>query len=193
MQQSNTMKKEASALKKGDYILHNGEIWQVQKTEFNYQGRGSANVSARIRNVLKGTTIENGTKSNFEYEIPDIEQVQGQYLYKDATKLYFMNPVTYEQLEIESKKTDNLADFLKEGDLIYILMYNDEPFSVRPPQSVRLVVTQADDAVKGDTATNAKKDVTLETGITVKVPLFIKKGDTIVVNPETGEYVERVS
>ncbi len=187
------MKKEASALKKGDYILHNGEIWQVQKTEFNYQGRGSANVSARIRNVLKGTTIENGTKSNFEYEIPDIEQVQGQYLYKDATKLYFMNPITYEQIEVESKKTDNLADFIKEGDLLYILMYNDEPFSVRPPQSVRLVVTQADDAAKGDTATSAKKDVTLETGITVKVPLFIKKGDTIVVNPETGEYVERVS
>lgn len=187
------MKKEASALKKGDYILHNGEIWQVQKTEFNYQGRGSANVSARIRNVLKGTTIENGTKSNFEYEIPDIEQIQGQYLYKDASKLYFMNPVTYEQLEVDLNKTDNLSDFIKEGDLLYILMYNDAPFSVRPPQSVRLVVTQADDAVKGDTATNAKKDVTLETGITVKVPLFIKKGDTIVVNPETGDYVERVA
>lgn len=185
------MKKEASALKKGDYILHNGEIWVVQKTEFNYRGRGSANVSARIRNLLTGTTIENGTKSSFEYEIPDIEQVQGQYLYKDAVKLYFMNPLTYDQLEIDVKKTNHVEDYLKEGDLLYIIMYNGNPISVRPPQSVRLLVTKADDAVKGDTATNAKKDVTLETGITVKVPLFIKKGDTIVVNPETGDYVER--
>ncbi len=186
------MKKEASSLKKGDFILHNNDIWQVQKTEFNYRGRGSANVSARIRNVLLGTTIENGTKSSFEYEIPDIEQVQGQYLYKDATKLYFMNPQTYEQIEVDIKKTGSMSDFMKEGDLTYILTHNGEPITVRPPISVRLVVTQADDAAKGDTATTAKKDVTLETGITVKVPLFIKKGDTIVVNPETGEYVERV-
>lgn len=187
------MKKEASSLKKGDYILYNGEIWHVQKTEFNYRGRGSANVSAKIRNVLTGTTIENGTKSSFEYEIPDIEQIQGQYLYKDSAKLYFMNPQTYEQIDIDLKKTGSISDYMKEGDLTYILIYNGKPMTVRPPQSVRLLVTLADNAAKGDTATSAKKDVTLETGITIKVPLFIKKGDTIVVNSETGEYVERAA
>ncbi|OGK57316.1 hypothetical protein A3H83_00565, partial [Candidatus Roizmanbacteria bacterium RIFCSPLOWO2_02_FULL_39_8] len=159
----------------------------------NYRGRGAANVSTRIKNVLTGGTIENGTKSNFEYELADIEQVQGQYLYKDNAKLYFMDPITYDQIDIDIKKTGTISDYLKEGDLVYILKFNGTPISIRSLQSVRLKVIEAPDAVKGDTTTAPKKDVVLETGITVKAPIFIKKGDTIVVNPETGEYVERVN
>jgi elongation factor P len=85
------------------------------------------------------------------------------------------------------------VNFLKEGDSVYIVMHDGKPISMRPPQSVKLKVIEADDAVKGDTATAPKKTVTVETGVTVKVPLFIKKDEIIVINPETGEYVERAT
>lgn len=187
------MKIAAGSLKKGGYIVHNGEIWHVLKTDFNYRGRGSATVRARIRNVITGAVLENTTKSDFPYEAADVEPVQVQFLYKDGATVYFMDQRTYEQHELPLKAVGEVANFLKEGDNVFIVMYNGKPISMRTPQTVRLKVIEADDAVKGDTATAPKKVVTVETGVSIKVPLFIKKGDIILINPDTGQYMERTT
>jgi elongation factor P len=187
------MKIEAGSLKKGMYVVHNGEIWQVLKTDFSHYGRGSASVRVRMKNVLTGAVLENASKSVFSYEQADVEPVLVQYLYKDGTNVIFMDQRTYEQHELSQKAVGDIVNFLKEGDSVYIVMHDGKPISMRPPQSVKLKVIEADDAVKGDTATAPKKTVTVETGVTVKVPLFIKKDEIIVINPETGEYVERAT
>jgi len=187
------MKKSANELKRGDFVEHNGEIWQVIKTDFNYRGRGSATVRVKLKNILSGTTIENTTKSDIIYNLADIEPKEMQFLYKDGVDAFFMEARTFEQVIVPLQRIGQTANYLKEGDRLYIIMHNGVPLSIRPPTTVTLRVDKAEEAARGDTATAPKKSVILETGVSVKVPLFIKKGDRIIVNPETGEYVERAN
>lgn len=186
------MRIEAGNLKKGQFILHNNEIWQVQKTEFYSPGKGSALMKTVIKNINTGKTLAYTFKSNEDVETVDVEAVELQYLYKDTNFLYFMNEKNFEQYQLSISSAGEIANFLKEGDKIYVLLYDNKPIGIRPPQSVRLKVIQSEEAVKGDTVSGAKKVVTVETGAKVSVPLFIKTGDLIVINPETGEYVERI-
>lgn len=186
------MRIEAGNLKKGQFILHNNEIWQVQKTEFYSPGKGSALMKTVIKNINTGKTLAYTFKSNEDVETVDVEAVELQYLYKDTNFLYFMNEKNFDQYQLPISSAGEIANFLKEGDKIYVLLYDNKPIGIRPPQSVRLKVIQSEEAVKGDTVSGAKKVVTVETGAKVSVPLFIKTGDLIVINPETGEYVERI-
>lgn len=126
-------------------------------------------------------------------EILDVDTIKMQYLYRDPNYVYLMDNQTFEQHQVDIKLIGTIAEYLKEGDTILVLMYEGKALSIRPPQSVSLKVTEAEHAVKGDTATAAKKTVLLETGTKASVPLFIKSGDVIVINPETGEYVERIN
>ncbi|PJE63448.1 elongation factor P, partial [Candidatus Roizmanbacteria bacterium CG10_big_fil_rev_8_21_14_0_10_45_7] len=105
--------------------------------------------------------------------------------------LVFMDEINYEQYEVPVLLAEDIAGLLKEGQSMYVLLHEGKPIGVIPPKKVVLKVVEADDAVKGDTATNAKKSVKVETGASILVPLFIKTGDTIVINPETGEYTGR--
>lgn len=187
------MQVDAGSLKKGEFIELNHEIFQVLKTEHNFRGRGSASLRVKLKNVKTGNSLETNFRTNDTIDHIDVDVTKVRFLYKDANALHFMDERTYEQHQISSKVVGSTANFLKEGDIIFVLMYQGETIAIRPPQSVRLKVTKAEDAIKGDTATSTKKPVTVETGITVNVPLFIKTGDTIVINPETGEYVERVA
>lgn len=186
------MKKTAGDLKKGDFIYHQNDIWQVQKTEFNFQGRGQATMRTRLKNVTSNKNVDNNYKTGDGVETVDVDVVEMQYLYKNTHELHFMNPRSYEQLSLPTSLVGHIADYLREGDKYWILMHDDKPLSMRPPASVRLKVTETESAVKGDTVSGAKKPAVLETGVTVMVPLFIKTGEVIVVNPETGEYSERV-
>lgn len=187
------MKTSAASLKKGQFVLLNGSMWQVLKTDFNYRGRGSASVKTRIRNVESGAVLEHTTKSDYVFDTPEVDVVQMQFLYKDGQFVHFMELHTFEQHQVAVGIVGDVVNYLKEGDLLYVLLYEGKPLTIRPPQSVRLKIIEADDAVKGDTATAPKKTAVVETGVSVKVPLFIKKGDTIVINPETGEYIERIA
>lgn len=186
------MRINAGNLKKGDFINHLGDIWQVVKTDFNFQGRGMAVVRIKIKSTTSGKNIDLTLKSSADVERADIESKQMQYLYHDGQNLFFMDEATYNQLEVSVAAVEQIYKFFKEGEKYYVLLYNEKPLAVRPPSSVKLRVTYTDAAVKGDTVSGAKKPATLETGITIMVPLFIKAGETIVVNPETGQYVERV-
>lgn len=186
------MKTDAGNLKKGQFISYNNEIWQVQKTEFYSPGKGSALMKTVFKNISSGKTLSYTFKSNEGVETLDVDIVELQYLYKDNDFLYFMNERTYEQCHLDLSLAGNVVNYLKEGDKLYVLMHEGKPLSLRPPQNVKLKVIKAEEAVKGDTVTGAKKIVKVETGASVAAPLFIKIGDTIVINPETGEYVERI-
>ncbi len=186
------MRTNAGNLKKGEFVYHQGEIWQVQKADFYSPGKGSALMKARIKNLLSGKNVEYAYKSNEQVEVLDVQSVEMQYLYKDNENLYFMDERTYNQFSLPLNIVGNVYKFFKEGDKMYVYLHDDKPLTVRPPMSVKLKVIESENADKGDTVTGAKKSVKVETGVTVMVPLFIKVGETITVNPETGEYTGRV-
>jgi len=182
----------AGNLKKGEFIRYQNEIWQVQKADFYSPGKGSALMKARIKNVLSGKNVEYAFKSGEGIETVEVQSIEMQYLYKDAENLYFMNEQNYEQYTLLLSLVGDIVKFLKDGDKYYVYLYDDKPISMRPPASVKLKVVETEDAVKGDTVSGAKKQAKLETGAVVMVPLFVKVGETVTVNPETGEYGERV-
>lgn len=186
------MKVDAGSIKKGDFMNHQEDIWQVLKTDFNYQGRGQANIRIRIKSVTSGKTLELNFKTTVMVETTEVDTVEMQYLYKDAENLYFMNERTYQQYSVPLT-TVEFVDYLKEGNKYFVILHGDTPISVRPPANVHLSVTSTEDAVKGDTVSGAKKNAVLETGVTVLVPLFVKVGDVVSVNAATGQYIERVS
>lgn len=186
------MNTNAGNLKKGDFIDYQSEIWQIQKAEFYSPGKGSALMKSKIKNLISGKTIDFTFKSQESVEILDVESIEMQYLYKDNVNLHFMNEKNYHQYKIPQSVVGEVANFLKEGSKHFVYLFNDKPLNVRPPLNVKLKIVEAEEGVKGDTVMGAKKSAKLETGVIIQVPLFVKVGDIVSVNPETGEYVERV-
>jgi elongation factor P len=185
------MKTNAGNLKKGEFVNYQNEIWQVQKAEFYSPGKGSALMKAKIKNIITGKNVDYTFKSNETVETLDVSSVEMQYLYKDAEYAYFMDERSYEQYQLLLSVIGDVINYIKEGTKHFVYIYNEKPLTMRPPLSVKLKITSAEDAAKGDTVSGAKKPATLETGVTVMVPLFVKVGETISVNPETGEYTGR--
>jgi len=186
------MRLNAGNLKKGEFVYHQGDIWQVQKADFYSPGKGSALMKTRIKNLISGKNIEYAYKSNEQVEVLDVQSIEMQYLYHDNESLYFMDERTYNQFSLPLNIVGDVYKYFKEGDKMYVYLHDDKPLTVRPPLSVRLKVVEAEAADKGDTVSGAKKPVKTETGAIVMVPLFVKVGETITVNPETGEYTGRV-
>ncbi len=184
-------KVNAGALKKGVFIKKEGKIFLVSETEFNYRGRGSALIKAKFKSLEDGKYKSFTFKSDEILETIDVEVKKVQYLYKEKDKLVFMDPFTFEQYEFPLKSAEELTPYLKEGEEYYAYFYEGKILNIKPPKTVKLKVVKAEEAIKGDRVSGAKKPVVVETGVKVMVPLFIKKGDIIVVNPETGEYIER--
>lgn len=187
------MKVSAGNLKKGEFVYHQGEIWQVQKAEFYSPGKGSALMKAKIKNVLNGKNVDYTYKSNEIIDTVDVESIEMQYLYKDGENAYFMNERNYNQYQLPLNVVGDMVQFMKDGNKYYVFVHNDLPLSIRPSLSETLKVIETEDAVKGDTVSGAKKPATLETGAVVMVPLFVKKGEIISVNPDTKEYTGRQS
>ncbi len=186
------MKVKAGNLKKGEFVLYQGQIWQVQKADFYSPGKGSALMKTRIKNLVTGKNIEYTYKSNEDVETLEVNSVEMQYLYKDGENLYFMDERSYNQYQVPLSVAGTIANYLKEGEKLFVFLHDEKPLTLRPPASVRLKIVETEDAVKGDTVSGAKKLAKLETGATVMVPLFVKEGETVIVNPETEQYVERV-
>ncbi|MDO8741820.1 MAG: elongation factor P [Candidatus Roizmanbacteria bacterium] len=186
------MKVNAGNLKKGEFIFFQGEICQVQKADFYSPGKGSALMKARLKNLISAKNVEYAYKSNEQVNVLDVTSIEMQYLYKDNENLYFMDERTYNQSSLPISVVGDISKFFKDGEKMFVYMYNDKPLSVRPPSSVKLKIIEAEDAAKGDTVSGAKKPVKVETGAIVMVPIFVKIGETISLNPETGEYTGRV-
>jgi elongation factor P len=187
------MKTYAGALKRGEFILYQGNICQVMKTEFYSPGKGSALMHTKLKNVQTLKTVDYAFKSNESVETVDVNSIEMQYMYKDSESLHFMNQQTYDQVSVPVAMAEGFAQYLKEGDKLFVFMHEETALSVRAPLTVHLKIVSTENAVKGDTVSNARKPATTETGAVVMVPLFVKEGEVVTINPETGEYVGRAS
>ena len=145
----------------------------------------------KYKNVITGAVVERSFNPTDKYPTAYIERKDMQYLYSDGDLYYFMDMETYEQQPIDSSKLGPAFQFVKENMEVKVLSYKGNVFGVEPPNFVELEVTETDPGFKGDTATNATKPATLETGAEIKVPLFINQGDMIRIDTRTGEYMER--
>lgn len=168
-----------------------GNVVQVIEFQHVKPGKGAAFVRTKYKNVITGAVVERSFNPIDKYPTAYIERKDMQYLYSDGDLYYFMDMETYEQQPIDKSKLGPAFQFVKENMEVKVLSYKGNVFGVEPPNFVELEVTETDPGFKGDTATNATKPATLETGAEIKVPLFINQGDMIRIDTRTGEYMER--
>ena len=178
-------------LKKGIVCQIDGKPYRVIEYSQKVMGRGGSIVNVKLKNLIDGSVIPKTFKGQDKIERAEVSNKTVQYLYSDDTTFYFMDPETFEQFELSADIVDTASGYLKEGDQLNLQFFDSKVINVELPKNVYLEVTYAEDVVKGDTTSNVLKDATLETGITVKVPAFIKTGDVISVDTATGEYRER--
>ena len=168
-----------------------GNVYQIIEFQHVKPGKGAAFVRTKIRNVISGAVVERTFNPTEKFPTAYIERKEMQYLYSDGDLYYFMDNETYENMPINKDKLGDNFKFVKENTDVKVLSYKGVVFGVEPPLFLELQVTKTDPGFKGDTATNATKPATLETGAEIKVPLFINEGDMIRVDTRTGEYMER--
>lgn len=181
----------ASEFRNGATFDLDGQIFQVVDFQHVKPGKGAAFVRTKIRNVITGATVERTFNPTDKMPKAHIERKDMQYLYNDGGLYYFMDVESYEQMPVNASSIGDAFKFVKENMTVKILSHNGNVFGIEPPTFVELEITQTDPGFKGDTATGATKPATLETGATVKVPLFINQGDKIKIDTRTGEYLER--
>ncbi len=182
-----------SDIKNGLCIKFNHDIYKIIEFLHVKPGKGPAFVRTKLKSVTNGKVIDNTFSAGHKIEEIRVETHKFQFLYAEGEEFHFMNTETFEQISLNKNALD-APEFLKEGDnvLVQINTETDLPLSVDMPSSVILEVTYAEPGVKGNTATNATKQATVETGALVNVPLFINEGDKIKIETSTGNYIERV-
>lgn len=183
----------ATDLKGGTSFEMDGKPYQVVKYAHNKVGRGGATVKVTARNLKSGSLEVHTFNSTYKFDEISTQKKSLQYLYNDGTSASFMNPMTYEQVEIDLTILGNDILFIKEGSEVDVLFWEEKPLSVDIPPKVTLEVVDTAPGVKGNSASNIYKPAKLENGLTVKVPLFIKEGEKIRIDTRTSEYLERVS
>ena len=181
-----------SEIKNGLCLKHSNDIWTVIEFLHVKPGKGPAFVRTKLKSLTSGKVVDNTWPSSHKIDIVRVERRKYQYLYKDDMGLNFMDTETYEQTALPEELIDR-AELMKEGSTIEILFNSDDnnPLTAELPQYIVLEITYTEPGVKGDTATNATKPATVETGAEIKVPLFINEGDKIKIDTRNGSYVER--
>ena len=178
-------------LKKGVVVQVDGKPFKVIDYNQKVMGRGGSIVNIRLKNLIDGSVIPKTYKGQEKVESAEVNYQTVQYLYKDADNFYFMDPENFEQFQLPADVCEDAAPFLKEGDSLSLQTFDGRVINVELPKNLYLEVTYTEDVVKGDTTSNVQKDATLETGYVVKVPAFIKVGDVLSIDTETGTYRER--
>lgn len=182
-----------SDIRNGLCIKYNHDIFKIIEFLHVKPGKGPAFVRTKLKSVTTGKVIDNTFSAGHKIEEVRVETHKYQFLYNDGETFHFMHTDDYSQIELQQTTLDR-ADLLKEGSVVTVLINSEDqmPLSVEMPTSVILEVTHTEPGVKGNTATNATKPATVETGATVNVPLFINEGDKIKVETDKGTYKERV-
>lgn len=179
-------------LKKGQVFQMDGVPYKVVEYAQKVMGRGGSIVNVKIKSLLDGKVLDKTFKGNEAIEPADVSFQNVQYLYGDGSNYFFMNQDSFEQFEVPADLVGDGAGYLKEGDVVTLQFFDSRAISVDLPKNVPLKVVYAEDVVKGDTTSSVMKDAELETGISVKVPAFVKTGDVISIDTTTGAYRERV-
>ncbi len=179
-------------LKKGALIQLDGKPYRVVEYSQKVMGRGGSIVNVRLKNLIDGAMIPKTFKGNDRVEAASVENRTVQYLYNDGSSYYFMDGKSFEQFELSADLVETAAPYLKEGyDDVSLQFFDGKVINVEMPNNLYLAVTYTETVVKGDTTNSVLKDATLETGLVLKVPAFIKVGDEVKVDTRTGEYLER--
>jgi elongation factor P len=178
-------------LKKGTLFQLDGVPYKVLEYSQKVMGRGGSIVNVRIKSLSDGRVLDKTFKGNEQLEPANVTTKNVQYLYSDTGRYHFMDTVTYEQFSVGNELLSDQASYLKEGDEVKAQLWREQIVSLELPKNVYLTVTYTEHAVKGDTSSAVTKNATLETGLVVKVPGFIKTGDVISVDTTSGAYRER--
>lgn len=181
----------ASDFRNGVTFDMDGQVMQIVEFQHVKPGKGAAFVRTKLRNVINGGVVERTFNPTDRYPTAFVERKDMQYLYNDGDLYYFMDNETFEQIPISKDTLDDNFQFVKENETVKVLSYKGSVFGVEPPNFVVLTVTDTEPGFRGDTATNVLKPGTLETGATIKIPLFIDIGEKIRIDTRTGEYLER--
>lgn len=181
-----------SQFKNGLKILLDGDPYNIVDNEIVKPGKGQAFNRVKIKNLRTGRTIEKTFKSGEKVDGADVMEKEMQYLYTDGEFYHFMDPESFEQFEASETAVSDCVKWLKEEDICTVVLWNNAPLTVVPPNFVELKITETDPGLRGDTSGGGGKPATLETGAVVQVPLFVPEGEIIKVDTRSGEYVGRV-
>lgn len=181
----------AGDFRNGMTFEYDGNVCPVVEFQHVKPGKGAAFVRTKLRNVITGAVIEKTFSPTDKYQDAHIDRKEMQYLYNDGDLYYFMDMDSYEQVPIGKDLIGDNFKFVKEEMICRINSYKEKAFAVEPPMFVVLEVTDTEPGVRGDTATGATKNATVETGATIRVPLFINTGDKLKIDTRTSEYLER--
>lgn len=180
-------------LKVGVMIDLDNVPYQVMWSDFMRTAQRKPVMRTKLRHLITGQVLEKTFKPGDKIDEADLRRGRAQFMYREGDQFHFMDNQTYEQFAFTQEKIGAISNFVKEGEDVDVLNFNDKPITISMPPKVELRVVEAPPGVKGDTAFNATKRVKVETGYEVAVPLFIKEGEVVRLNTETGEYVERVN
>ncbi len=183
----------AGAISKGVCLLMKGDPYLVTEREFVNPGKGQAFVRLKLKNLKNGQTLRETIKSHETVEEAEVEERSAQFLYADGESFHFMDAETYEQFSVPIAGLEDKTNYVREGDTYELVIWQGQAIDIKLPLKMTLTVEDAPEALRGDTVSGATKPVVMETGLTVKAPLFIKTGDRLLINTDTGEYVERVT
>lgn len=181
----------AGDFRNGMTVEIDGKVCQIVEFQHVKPGKGAAFVRTKYRDVINGGIVENSFNPTAKFDEARIDRQKMQYLYSDGDMFWFMDPDTYEQMGLNSEQIGDALKFVKENELCMFQSYKGNVFAVEPPMFVELVITQTDPGFAGNTATNALKPATVETGAEIKVPLFIEEGEIVKIDTRTGEYLGR--
>lgn len=170
-----------------------GQPFKVIKYNFSKMGRGKANIKVKVKNLLTGALVMKSYLSGNSMDPIQIEKKHLQYLYADGESLHLMDPVSFEQIEIPKKVVGDDLNYLVEGEKVWVQFWDDRVLGVELPPSVVLRVVETGPGEKGNSTTSILKPATLESGVVVQVPAFIKEGEKLKINTQSGEYVSRAS
>jgi elongation factor P len=180
-------------MKKGMVILHEGDLWRCLETQHVTPGNWRGMVQCTLRNLRTGAKHEMRFRSTDKIDPAFIEVADFQFLYRERDMFTFMNTETYDQIVVEADLLGDAIGYLKENEVVNMQLHEGRPVGIDLPPSVILTVKETTPGVRGDTVNNTRKDAVLDTGIAVKIPLFIHQGERVRVDTRTGEFIERVN
>ncbi|HWC90902.1 MAG TPA: elongation factor P [Pirellulales bacterium] len=180
-----------SEFKKGLKIQIDGDPYLMVECNFVKPGKGNALYKCKLKNLIRNTILERTYKGGDALEAADVTEIDAQYLYRQGENFVFMDNVSYEQYELNADQVDDAWKYIKEGMVCRMVLFNNNPISVTPPNHAILKIEYCEPAVRGNTATNLTKPVKLETGADMVCPAFVGIGDLIKIDTRTGEYLER--
>ena len=186
------MKINASEIRVGMLLEYKNDLWQVLKTQHVKPGKGGAFAQVEMKSVGKNTKLNERFRSSETVEKASLEETAFNYLYSDESKYFFINPNTFEQIEIKKETVGEKGKLLTENLKVSVSFYNENPMSIELPNQVQCKIETTDVALKGQTVSSSYKPATLDNGLSIQVPPFIESGDEIIVDTRTIEYVKKV-